>query len=337
MDINSVDTNENISPIELQALLAEKSAAEQAVAQKESELLIAKQNLENINKRISSISENKAEEESPKNIEAYTQAQEPLNIENPIPSAALESATMPTDKTESILSVGEKRYEIISQKISGIKENAKTRISSVGSKLGNFFRKIKDFGYEIPKNISIAVLSTDKIIEAGLTAGSNKLDKGIGFVDNMYDKAFDKIEGGVVGLGNWIAEKAKATKRFTEEKAVLIASVAAYKAERTKEGLERMQDSIFNQFRRLNNFMTEAGNFASAEVNRIKMRLKDEIIAYKMRELDKEIAKDSMVAGNLEEAKQARLNAIKEKAEKLVSLREGLSKVVVTNNSQVAI
>ena len=128
LENNSVDTNENISPIELQALLAEKSAAEQAVAQKESELLIARQNLENINNRISKTSESNAEEESPKNIEAYTQVQEPLNIENPIPSVALESATMPADKTESILSVGEKRYEIISQKISGVKENAKTRI-----------------------------------------------------------------------------------------------------------------------------------------------------------------------------------------------------------------
>ena len=339
MEINPTDTikKEDITPIELQALLAEQSAAEQAVTQKEQELMIAKQKLEDINSRITKSRETVVENKIPETIEAYTHTEVSQNLETPIVSPTQESENTPVVKSENMFSVGEERYEMIASKISSVKENVKSRVSGMGNKLGNFFRKIKDFGYEIPKNISVAILSTDKIIESGLNMGTKGLDAGIAFVDKISDKAANAVENNAVGVSSWINEKAQATKKFAEEKAVLTASIVAYKAERTKEGLARIQDSIFNQFNKLNNFMTEAGNFASAEVRRIKMRLKDEIIAYKMRELDKEIARDAMVANNLEDAKQARLNAIKDKANKLISLRDGLNKVAITNNSQVAI
>ena len=52
LEANPTNQSESMSPIELQALMAEQSAAEQAISQKEQELLFAKQNLVNINARI---------------------------------------------------------------------------------------------------------------------------------------------------------------------------------------------------------------------------------------------------------------------------------------------
>lgn len=369
MEINPTNTTkkEEISPIELQALLAEQSSAEQAVMEKEQELLFAKQNLDNINARITQskdistgtdsivVSENTTQETSIDKVQDITPTEQVSSI-NP------ELITPIANKPEKILSIGEKRYEMISIKISSVKESAKARISSVGGKLGNLFKKIKDFGYELPKNIAVAVLSTDALVdkagekigvgadfvankidqkvEAGmnvgekiLTKGTQGLDAGIKFVDDMYEKGLGAIEKGTTNFADFTVEKSKALVRFSQEKAVLTAAMIAYKAEKTKEGLTRIQDGIFNQFNRLNRFMTEAGNFASAEAKRIKMRLQNEVLAYKMRKLDKEISRDSMVAGNLEEAKQARLLAIKANVDKLISLKQNLSSVMPTTNN----
>ncbi len=373
MEINPTNTDDKqeISPIELQALLAERSSAEQVIMQKEQELLFAKQNLENINNRIAQSKDISTGTDSVVSSEntmqkASIDKTQDIGPTEQAPSINPELITPIANKPENMLSIGEKRYEMISMKISSVKESAKARISSASNKLGNFFKKIKDFGYELPKNIAVAVLSTDALagkagekieagadfvankidqkIEAGmnvgekiLTKGTQGLDAGIKFVDDMYEKGLGAIEKGATNMSNFTVEKSKALVRFSQEKAVLAAAIIAYKAEKTKEGLNRIQDGIFNQFNRLNRFMTEAGNFASAEAKRIKMRLQNEVLAYKMKQLDKEISRDSMVAGNLEEAKQARLLAIKANVDKLMSLKQNLSSVMpATNNLEQA-
>jgi len=357
-NMESSPDSSSLSPIELQALMAEKSAAEQAVSQKEQELLFAKQKLDSINTRIIQSIQVTPFEAKPTDeglITPIATVSEEPNIESiPTPVDTVEVPVAPQEnKTENIFSKGEERYAMIAEKISVVKESAKARISKVGTKLSNFFGKVKDFGLEVPKSIAVGVLSLDTMankagekiastVGAGLTSGSNALDKGLGFIDDNVNAGFEGMEKGIVTVATFVAEKAAAMKKYGEEKAILGATILAYKAQRTKEGIVRIQESIFTQFRRLNKFMTEAGNFASAEAKKIKMKFKNEILAYKMKQLENMNKQDELVIGNVDAIKQQRteeMEARKAKILELTSLRENLGKVLPsseTTNLQAA-
>ena len=88
--------------------------------------------------------------------------------------------------------------------------------------------------------------------------------------------------------------------------------------------------------------MTEAGKSASAEAKKIKMRFKNEILAYKMKQLENKNKQDELVIGNVDAIKEQRtqeMKARKAKIAELSSLRENLGKILPspeTSNLQAA-
>ena len=152
---------------------------------------------------------------------------------------------------ENLFEKGEKRYEKISDSLSGAKSKISGWWNSAKSSVGFLFKRslsapeVAGKAWDVSRDATLdTIAAADEKIHQGIDYVGTKAGEGLEWADNKLDQvtawSFDKAGK----LEDWIAKKAQEGKEVAEMTAFVAGKVAALAAERTEAAYEHVKNSM---------------------------------------------------------------------------------------------